>query len=205
VSALLPLILISTSTSISDRDLDARLAFLDESLQAPQQHAKIWWWGWLAFYSAAAVVEAARIPLVKSTDEDAAAQRADLALSTVKAIGGVLSIVLRPLDAMEGAHLMRRVEGSGRDAKLVRLAVGEAALERNTRESERSFSWLRHTILVLANVAHGLIVWLGYDDLQRGAISTGLGLAFGELVIWTQPWEPRASLEEYQAAWPSAP
>ena len=196
---LLPLILISTSTAIADHDLEARLAFLDESLGAPELHARVWWWGWLSVYSAAAVVQGTRIALVDPDDHDAGAQRADLAISMIKAIGGVVNMLLLPLNAMDGAERMRRIEGTGREVDLLRVAAGEAALAENARESERSFWWLRHTMVVAVNVAHFLIMWLGYDDLERGAISGGLGIAVGELAIWTQPWQPRQSYPEYRS------
>jgi hypothetical protein len=196
---LLTLILVSTSTTIPSDELSARLDFLEERLEAPRLHARVWWWGWLSFYSAGAVAQGVRIALVDPADEDAAAQRADLTVSMVKAIGGVISLVALPLNAMDGAEEMRRVEGIGPEADLLRLYAGEEALEENARESERSFSWLRHALLVAVNVAGGLIIWLGYDDLERAAINTGVGIAIGELAIWTQPWEPRASYREYQA------
>lgn len=199
MSALLPIVLIATSTASSDHHLQARLAFLDESLEGPKVHARVWWWGWLSVYSAAAVVQGTRIALVDAEDEDAGAQRADLAMSMIKAIGGVVATLSLPLNAMDGAEVMRRIEGDGPEVDRLRVAAGEAALAENARESRRSLWWLRHTILLAVNLAHGMIMWLGYDDLRRGAISAGLGIAVGELAIWTQPWQPRQRHPEYQA------
>jgi len=169
-----------------------RLAFLEERLEATKLHAQIWWYGWLGVYAAGAIVQGARLAFVDRDDPEKAAKRADFTVSLVKATGGVLNMLFLPLNAMKGADPMR---SATTDAE--KLAAGEAALAANAAESERSLWWLRHTLVVAVNVIGGLIIWLGYDDLQRAAINAGVGIAVGELAIWTQPWQPRESYREY--------
>jgi hypothetical protein len=198
--AVLPLVaLISTSTvaSPSPADLDARLAFLEEHLEAPKLHARVWYWGWFSLYSAAIVTQSIRLGLVDGGDPDADAQRADLTIAIVKATAGVISLLVLPLDATDGAEAMRAIEGDTPDDKLRRLAAGEAALAQNAKQSDRRHWWIRHAAVLAINIVGGLIVWIGYDDPERGVIAAALGIAAGELAAWTQPWQPRASMNAY--------
>lgn len=199
---MLPVIALLVSTGTTSEiapppppELDARLRFLEEHLEEPKLHARVWWWGWLSFYSAGAAVQSVRLALVDPLAGDARAQRADLTISIVKALGGVVNLLLFPLNAAEGAEPMRRVEGDD----LARLAAGEAALEENARESERRHEWLRHLLLFAVNLTGATIVWLGYDDLERGLISAAIGIGIGELALLTQPWQPGVSWKEYRA------
>ena len=189
----------STTTGLSARELEARLAFLEDSLEDPELHADVWWWGWLSFYSAGAVAQGVRIGFVDGEADDAGAQRADLAISMIKAIGGAVSMLVQPLNAMSGARAMQAIEGTTHADDLLRLEAGEDALAENALESERTYWWLRHSLLVAVNAAHFFIMWLGYDDPEKGAISASVGIAIGELAIWTQPWQPRGRYEEYRA------
>jgi hypothetical protein len=191
VSPLIPL-LISTSTISLEPIVLERLAFLEERLEATKLHAQIWWYGWLGVYAAGAIVQGSRLAFVQRDDPDAAAKRADFAVSAIKATAGVINMLFLPLNAMKGADPMR-----AESSDTAKLAAGEAALEANARESERALWWLRHTMVVAVNVIGGLIIWLGYDDLQRAAINAGVGIAVGEIAIWTQPWQPRESYREY--------
>jgi hypothetical protein len=204
VSSPLLALLVSTS-SLSATDLEARATFLEQSLEGPQVHARAWWWGWLSFYSAAVIAQSIRLGLVDGMDESAPAQRADFTISIVKAVGGITSLLLLPLSAMDGAEEMQKVEGDTIEDARRRVMLGEAALAENASESDRRYNWIRHTAMIAVNIAGGLIVWLGYEDLQRGAISTAVGIAVGEIILWTQPWQPRDSFDEYRASFDNVP
>jgi hypothetical protein len=63
---------------------------------------------------------------------------------------------------------------------LIRLlaTLTPAATERVT--------WPRHVLNVALNAAGGGVL-LAIGEPTRAAVSTGIGIAFGELYIWTQP------------------
>ena len=196
----LAVLLISTSSiAHTDAELDSRIAFLEEHLEAPKVHARAWWWGWMSFYAAAIGAQSVRLALVDPEDEDARAQRADFTISIVKTALGVASLLFVPLKAMEGASDMYEIQGETREDKILRLRAGEAALLENAEQAELRHWWVRHALIVALNLAHGLIVWIGYDDPERGMISAGLGIVVGEIIAWTQPWQPLDSRAAYLA------
>jgi hypothetical protein len=153
----------------------------------------------MSFYGAAIAAQSIRLALVDPEDEHAPAQRADYIISIVKASLGVASLLFVPLNAREGASDMYEIQGETREDKMRRLAAGEAALEKNAEQAELRHWWVRHAALLAINLAHGLIVWLGYDDPERGMISAGIGIVVGEIIAWTQPWQPLESRKLYLA------
>lgn len=188
----------SPEAATSVPDLDARLAFLEEALEGPELHAEVWWWGWLSFYGLAIAAQGTRLALVDDADEDARAQRADFVVSMVKAALGVASLLFQPLSAAEGAEPMYRISEETSADGLRRLAAGEAALRENAIEAERRYAWWRHLALVGVNLIGGAIIWLGYDDLEKALISAGVGIGVGQIIYFTQPWQPITSYEAYQ-------
>ncbi len=179
-------------------NLDARLAFLDKHLEAPKLHAQIWWWGWLSFYSLGFVVQSVRLGLVDSAADDAPGQRADLVVSLIKGAGGILNLIFRRLNAQKGAAPMRKIKGDAPEDKLARLRVGEETLKENAKEAHKRLSWLRYVLLVAVNVAGGLIIWRGFDDLTRGITSAAVGIGVGQVVFFSQPWQAIGHLETYE-------
>jgi len=178
---------------LSDTEVSQRLAYLEQHLDAGRDYAWWWWHGWTAFYSVGVVVEAAR---AGTADNDA--QQADDIIGAVKAAGGVAQLLLRPLAAKDGADAVRALPDTSPADRRRRLAVGEALLRTNAEAANRRYSWVRHVLIVVVNAAGAIIVWQGFDDPSRGWRSAGIGIAVGELSVWSQPWWPAQDWEDYQ-------
>ncbi len=184
----------------TDAALDQRLRFLEAQLEAPKIHAQVWFWGWLSVYAGSAGIQGLRLGLVDGAELDATAQRADLTVTIVRSVLAFANhLLFYRLKARYGAEPMQEIEGEDRAAKLARLAAGEEALVSYAAESRRRYSWVRHALAVAVNLAGFFITWQGYNDLRQALLTTGIGLTLGEIIIWSQPWQPVGALEEYRA------
>ena len=134
---------------------------------------------------------------MQAATEDDRGKRADYAVSAGKAAFGTIRLALYPPTARRGADPMRDVPLDHPGACRERLDVGENLLRETAHESESRWSWKRHAANVGINVAGGLIVAEGFDE-SDGWISTGVGIAVGEAMIFSHPWNADDDLAEYQ-------
>lgn len=170
------------------RDIDQRLAFLEERIATQHFHAQIWWESWITFYGVGVIVQSARA--IESTDR---AERADLVISAVKAAGGVVRYAVDP---MKGIQSFEPIAG---ESQAARLARGERILRENADETTPFGPWYAHLINFGINATGAVIVGAGFDDWEQGLVSAGIGFAVGEVSLLTQPWEAGNDLEEYEA------
>ena len=178
---------------LSEREVEQRLAYLEEHLDAGRDYAWWWWSGWTAFYSLGVVVESTQAGLA-----DNSAQRADYIVGAVKATAGTILLLSRPLEAKNGADAVRALPDASPADRRRRLVVAEEQLRTNAAVSNRRYSWRRHIINAAVNATGAVIVWKGFGDPSRAWRSAGIGTAVGEAAIWSQPWWPARDWEEYQ-------
>lgn len=178
---------------MSDSEVDRRLTYLEERLDAHRDYAWWWWSGWTAFYSIGAGVEGVRAGLANG-----GATRADEIIGAVKATGGALYLLLYPLHAKDGADAVRALPGTTSDDRRRQLVVAEEQLQTNADESHLRYSWVRHALIIGINAVGAVIVWKGFDDVSRGWRSAGIGTAVGEISLWSRPWWAAEDWEEYQ-------
>ncbi len=181
---------------LSDEEIAAREVFLEKRLRRNGRLAAAWQMGWASFYGAGFLVQTGRAVIAQS-----AAERADLVVSASKAIVGVVARVARPPREMQGMRPLLELPSATRLDRTNRLLVAEALLQKDARDSDHRFHWLGHTVNAVTNLVGGLIVWLGYHDLARAAESTAIGLAVGEVQIWTQPWQGKRAWAEYRRSY----
>lgn len=119
-------------------------------------------------------------------------------VSTVLATVGLVNLALRMPRAVHGAApLPRRMQGT-LDQELVRLRHAEALLRSDAVRSEERYFWLAHVANLLLNIGGAVVVGLGYDAWRRGIISAGIGIAIGEVILWSYPWQPARHWRAYR-------
>lgn len=178
-----------------DPGIATRIRFLEERLEARRAYADWWWKGWTGTYGTGTVVQSVRAGL----EDDSDAKRADLVISAVKALFGTTRLLLFPPAARDGAAPMRAVAAPGGDACAARLAAGEAHLQRAAREARSRWSWKRHAANLAVNAAGALIVGEAFGDRTRGWRSAAYGVAVGEAMLFTHPWQADDDLADYEA------
>ena len=181
-------------------DTAAKLAFLEEKLEAGRPHARYWWGGFTAFYGIGVVVTSTQAAL-----EDDAGHRAVDVVSAVKALFGTTRLLVAPPSAKEGNAPMVAVSLAEPGGCERRLQVGEELLRRNAKEANRWYSWKAHAANVGVNVAGAVIAGEGWGERRDAWTSAAIGIVVGEVMNYLHPWQARGDLEEYERRFAPVP
>ena len=187
----------TTTPALTDTQVTERLTFIEDRLEGARWHGEWYYHGWLAVLGGFITYN---IAVVSQRDIDIdTSTRADAVLNIFKSSLGVLDVMLMddPL-SRHGADELAALPAGTPEQRQARLERAEALLRRNVEQTDTRFLWLRHVGSVLLNLAHGLVIWLAFDDLQTAGISAALGIVGAEALIWTQPWEAPDDLEAYE-------
>jgi hypothetical protein len=176
-----------------DQQVTARLRYIDAKLSAQATTSALWFGSFTGLYTVGMLWSTSKAVLEKDRVE-----QADHTIGAVKSVIGVATRLARPPHGLKGNRELRGISEATPEARAHKLAFAETLLRRNARQADQRYSWIAHTLNIGLNVAGGLIIWLAYDDFNRGAMSAGIGLAVGELSIWTQPWDAKRHLREYE-------
>jgi hypothetical protein len=177
---------------LSDSELDARLRFLEERLDDGETWAKYWQWGWAGTYSGSTVYGTVRA-IVTNKEEN----RTDHIVSAVKSAIGTSWMLLSRQPGRNGADSMRAITGNSRDARLARLAEGEVLLQAVAKRAEQRSDWRMHAGNIALNLAGAGFVF-GFGRDSDAWLSLGVGIAVGELSIFSAPARGIQDLSDYQ-------
>lgn len=172
---------------------EERLAFLEERLEAAEFQGDLWQYGWLSVHSTGLVYNAVDASLTDDDDD-----RVARIVGATKSAVGIGSLLLRPLPARLGADPIRALPGGTPELERARLQAAEELLEDSARRARRKYTVWPHLESALVNFVGGGII-LAFGEWEDAAVSTGVGLAVGELQIWTVPDRPAADLAAYRA------
>ncbi|MFL5332875.1 MAG: hypothetical protein ACJ8H8_06785 [Geminicoccaceae bacterium] len=178
-------------------EVNARLGFLEERLDAGRNTARAWQYGWTGVFGAGAVLGAAQAITADDGDE-----RVYQIVGTVKSVGALAQMLTDPLPARLGAEPMRAMPEDTPRGRQLRLAVGERQLVENAARAESRFSLRRHLEGVTTNLIGGAVIW-ALGDRRDAALSTLSGIVVGQAQIWSQPWRATSDLDDYREAFPT--
>ena len=179
--------------AMDDEEVDERSAFLEQAIKRNARLTQLWHGLFVTMYATGLVVEVEHS--VAATD---AAARADYAVSAAKAVIGVAGRAARPLRAVLGPRPIELYPGSDRISRARRLLVAERILRIDAKDNDRRYFWVSHVVNVGFNLVGMFIVGFGYHDWGRAGESAGIGIAVGELSIWSQPWTAKHDWRTYQ-------
>ncbi len=180
-------------SDLPDAEIERRLAFVENSLDAHQRHAQIWFWSWLTVNAGSVVGLSVGAALT-----DNSANRVNMIGNAALAALGVGDMLLfRPVDARFGAEPMRALPDATRAERLRKLEAGESLMQRNAARAEQRYDWTVHAGNFAANAVVGGLTWAA-GDAQSGLITVLVQTLFGELYIWTDPSGPAKDWREYQ-------
>jgi len=170
-----------------------RLDFVMARLEERHTYARRWWMGFTGFYGIGTVVSS-----VQASQEGNSGQRANYAISAVKAAFGTGRLWFDRPAAVRGAEPVRE-ELPNCTAALDR---GEQLLQRAARETRSRSSWKRHLGVIGVNVAGALIGGEGWGARKDAWISAATGIAVGEVMTWSHPWHGEEDLAAYESRFP---
>jgi hypothetical protein len=172
----------------ADEEIDLRLGFIEERLNAGKRHARYWQNGWTGFYSASALAQT-----VFWLDADNNDDRINYVVGAIKSTGGLIDILLRPMPGRSGAEEIRGMQAPSID----KLGRAEELLQATALRAQAKSTWKPHLKVMGVNLLGGAVI-LAFGDGGDALISTAMGIAVGEANIWTQPTQPSTDLRDYQ-------
>lgn len=181
----------SDPTVLSDDQIQQRLRFITERLNAGRRHASYWQWGWSGFYAASAALQG-----FGAATEDDNDDVVNNLVGAVKSAGGLLENLLRPLPGRLGADPIAAMPSASREDQLDQLARAEHLLHAAAGRAAERTQWRRHLSMVGVNLAAGAVIW-GFGDGKDAAVSTIVGTAVGEAAIWSEPARAQTDLQDY--------
>lgn len=173
-------------------EVEERLAFLEERLEAAEFQGDLWQYGWFGVHSTALVFNAVDASLTADDDD-----RVARIVGATKSAVGIGALLLRPLPARLGANPIRALPHGTPELERARLQAAEDLLQRSAQRARRKYTVWPHLESALVNLIGGGVI-LGLGDWEDAALSTGLGLVVGELQIWTVPGRPATDLAAYR-------
>jgi hypothetical protein len=177
---------------LTDGEVQERIRFIEERLDANRLHANLWYWGWMTIFTGSTVANS-----YGAATTDHGPNRANDISQAVLAASGIGDLVFRPFNARFGADPIRALPEATAEERRQKLARAEALLQGNAERAGTRTSWVRHLENAAANGIAGLIVWAAGDG-EQGAITALTGTLGGEAHIWTEPGAPVQDLEDYK-------
>lgn len=179
---------------LNDDEINWRLGFITERLEGSKLHAQIWNGAWT-------VIQLGSLGYMtyKAASDDDEDDRGRAITEASKSFIGLMDLYLfRPMKARYGASEIAHMPQASRLQKLSKLKKGEEILERNAARADDRYGWQVHLGNVLLNFAGAGAIWAtggGNGDALGSAFA---GIAGGELMMWTEPGQPRQDLRDYK-------
>ncbi len=187
------------AADLSDDQVKERLGFLESALTSAQPRAKFWWYGWIAGYSGAALVQAglAAANWDKTGDDKDFAE--DMLVGGVTCALGSAGLLISPfVPAYKPGSLRNLPEGTleDRQAKLIKA---EELLRECAERERKGRGWLTHGLNLGVNAAAGLVTVLVFDrPWSEGLLTLAISESVSLLNIFSQPRRAQRDLKNYE-------
>jgi len=176
-----------------ERETERRIQFLQASLDRAQAPARLWYYGWVATFSAGLAL---RTTLAFTAQTPGA--RLDSQVGMVTLAGGLaVTLALAPR-TLSAAGKLRALSGTTPETLEHKLRSAEALLEEAAHFERVGKSWLTHSIAIAISVGAGLYLGVGAERWGSAALATAGGVVVSELKIFTQPMTANRELAAYR-------
>jgi hypothetical protein len=188
--------------SLADVDTEERLRFIRERLAHEAGRARVWSEVWSLGWG---LLTGAQLALIPIFDDEGT--QVDMLVGAGSSAIGLAGQLLLPLKVKsDQPRLEEHLAGSAGDPdRCALLRRAEEVFIQDAENEAEGKSWLMHGANVLVNTGVLLILGLGFDRWESGAINAAAGLVLGETMILTQPAGLEDDLERYRKADLSAP
>ncbi len=169
--------------TLPDSLVRERIQVIQEMLDQGKKNANLWWYGWLAGYSAATVAQGA---VVISSDK--LATRQDMALGAITTLLGAAGQVIAPMTPGYAPDRLKELPEGSPEENRKKLTAAEKLLEECALREKEGRSWKIHVVDGAANLSCGFIVWLGFKrTIPAGLENVALNTVICEAQIFSQP------------------
>lgn len=179
---------------LNDDEIEWRIGFIADRLEASRTHATIWHWSWSAISAGTMAWQ-----IAEAADDGDTDDRGLAITEASKAFIGLVDLYwLRPMHSRTGAAELRGLPQATPAQKLAKLRKAEDILERNAARADDRYSWQVHLGNVLVNFAGAGAIWATGGGTGEALISAFSGILGGELMFWTEPGQPVRDLADYE-------
>ncbi len=181
-------------SGLAGRSDAQRLRFLSSQLAAEAARGDTWTHAWGAGYAGLTVVQLAASPLIVESD------KIEWYVGALSSAIGVAFVTIDPLEVIEAGPVFQRRAGWAHapDEICALIAEGEGLMQRGAGAEQQSRRWYMHGANVALNLGLGLILGLGVGHWVAAAVNVVVGVALGELTIFTAPDRLISAWAEYQ-------
>jgi hypothetical protein len=184
---------------LSEEEMQQRLAFITERLNAGKNTARAWQYGWSGFFAASTAFQYYMVKRSNNSDNEA-----QYTVGAIKSAAGLALMLLRPLPAVKGAKPVEAMPADTPNQRAERLQAAEGLLHKNADRARERKSWARHLgSIAIHFLGSTAIAALG--DFKDAAISNASGIAISQVHIWSQPYRAIDDLTAYGREFPAAP
>jgi hypothetical protein len=184
---------ISAQSNLPDSVVTARLQIIETMLNQGKYNANLWWYGWLAGYSAATVGQG----VVALTTSDKGL-RQDMFLGAGTTLLGAIGQVITPMVPGYASDRLKMISGDTKEERLQKLKSAEELLKQSALREKSGRSWQTHAVAGVVNISSGLITWFGFKrDIWAGLENFALNTCITEAQIWTQPTKAMRDYRNY--------
>jgi hypothetical protein len=168
----------------------ARISSIRNIIDREKVRTNQWWYGWLAGYSAATVVQTA----VCLTSEDLST-RQDMALGAVTTLLGAAGQFISPVKPLKDWQRIKDLPELTVEDRQIKLEESEKMLQKIALNEKAGRSWKTHAVCSVVNLGSGMVTWLGFNR----SVWAGLGIfAMNTAITETQILsQPRRAMKEY--------
>lgn len=193
--------------SIPDNDVSQRIQYIQGALDSGTGSAKLWWYGWVAFYSGATAV-----PLAAALTTKNETLQVTGGVSTAESLIGLCGMFVMPFTTRSAADELRSMPENTPDERSKKLSAAEDLLKKSAEDEIAGKSWVQHSLGVLVNGAGALVIWKVYENRikqaggkswEQALISFVVGTGVSELQIWTEPTMAISDEKNYRSKYPA--
>lgn len=197
----------SYSDSASSNDVSERIQYIQKSLDDGTGTAKLWWYGWLAFYAGATIV-----PLTAALTTKNETLQVTGGVSAAESLIGFCGMFVMPFASRSAADELRSMPENTPEERSKKLSAAEDLLKKSAEDEIAGKSWVQHSLGVLVNAAGALVIWKGYESRikkaggqswEQALISFVVGTGVSELQIWTEPVKAISDYKGYKSVYPA--
>ena len=167
-------------------EAQVRIDYIDAVLADQARRAKQWNWTWGSVYVGATLGN-----VTWSLLSDDRGRQNENHVNAAKTAISVLSV------ALTGVRVNARPRDTADPCEQV--ADREERLMAAARSEAKGQSWIKHTGVVGINLVTTLIVGFAFDRWRTGITGGLIGVAVGEIMVWTQPNGAVHALRDYRA------
>jgi hypothetical protein len=189
-----------------DERVKERLEFLESALVSAQPRAKLWWYGWIAGYSGAALAQGVLAAANWEEDKDDNAFAQDMLVGGATCALGSAGLLISPFVPAYGPGSLASLPEGTPEERRAKLVRAEKLLRECAEREKKGRGWLTHGLNLGVNVAAGLVTVLAFDrPWSDGLITFAINETVSLLNIFSQPTRARRDLENYETRYLGKP